>query len=276
MGVCCVQTGVVNMTAPPLSQISSSTILRCHDELVDACERGDIKRVREIIPWTMPTLNDGYALSMAALFGHVDCVSALLAVEHMSKYAGRAMAYAVKPNRHQCVAVLAPLADEEYFQKSLLFAAQWGCKETLVCLLQHTCRYDYLSKSIEYAAQHGQVEVLNILLQHVCLDANDANTALIAAVKYGHDTCVEILAPLSNPALDHNRALLECFMSNAFNHNIFRVLSALGDARVALQQLRKERAWDTQKIEHISQYIDRETLRMAVAKHGCVGTGRKI
>lgn len=65
-------------------------------------------------------------------------------------------------------------------------------------------------------------------------------------------------------------------MSNAFHDNIFRVLSALGDARVALQQLRKERAWDTQKIEHIWQYIDRETLRMVVVKHGCEGAGRKI
>ena len=263
------------MNAPPLAHISSSTISYCYEELVGACERGDIHKVRQMIPWTIPIMHQGYALSMAALFGHVECVHELLAVEHMPKYAGRAMAYAVKPNRHQCVAVLAPLADEEYFQKSLLFAVQWGCKETLVCLLQHTSRYDYLSKSIEHAAQHGQVEALNILLQHVCLDANDANTALVSAVKHGHETCVKILVPLSNPQLDDSGALFECFMATEFNETIFRLLFSVSDTHAALQRLRGKRTSED-KIEDMTQRVHRERLRLAVCEHGGAATPRKI
>lgn len=267
---------------PPISQIRASTIMYCYDELVKACERGDLDEIRRRLPWTIPTMNQGYPLSMAALFGHVECVKELLTHTNMTSYAGRAMQYAAPKDRHACVELLAPWADDESFEHCYSLAARYGHIETLNILLQYNTNPSCVAHAIGVAAAEGQLLCLQKLL---CVRGDEPcfgdilRNALVQAVSKEHVSCVKELLVVVGPWAGNSQALLACFKHDVFNEEIFKLLFSVSDAKIALQQFVKECGWETERIEWLGRRIERETLQTAVDEttaQGCEQKPRKI
>lgn len=257
------------MSAPPLSRISSSTISYCYDELVKACERGDLSEVRKRIPWTIPTLNQAYPLSMAASFGHVECVKELLGVAGVERYSGRAMAYACSKGQTACVEVLAALASEESFELCFSVAARQGNCAVIQTLLQHNTNPLYLANAMRTAA--GQDQALGLALLSVHLHKNNQvqdvlHDALTYAIAKDYIECVKIILPLVD-IKNTTSALLECFKKPQVNLEIFGLLFPLTDAKAALNEFVDKHSWEDDKIQWLEQQIQHETLRLAVGSH---------
>lgn len=257
---------IMNDGIPHISKIRSSTIMYCYDELVKASERGDVAKIREMTPWTIPTMNQGYPLSMAALYGHEECVKELLTYPKMSSYAGRAMRYATPKGQHACVAVLAPWADEESFGSCYSLAAQYGHINTLNILLQYNTNPLHVAQAIGAAATEGQLVCLQKLLD-VCAGApcgKILSNSLGHAVSKGHVACVKELLGVVDPRVDNSQAMQACFKNEMFNEEIFTLLFPVSDAKLALAHFIQDFEWNTEKIQWLTQRIEREQLRFAV------------
>lgn len=257
------------MSASPLSRISYSTISYCYDELVKACERGYVSEVRKHIPWTIPTLNQAYPLSVAASFGHVECVKELLEVAGVDRYSGRAMAYACSKGQAACVEALVAVAAEDSFELCFSVAARQGHCAVIQILLQHNTNPLYLANAMRTAAGHGQALGLALLSVHLH-ENNQAQDVLHDALTYAiakEDVdCVKILLPLVQ-IKNTTRYLLECFKKPQVNLEIFVLLFPFTDAKAALNEFVEQYSWEDEKIQWLGQQIQHETLRLAVASH---------
>ena len=252
---------------PHISKIRSSTILYCYDELVKASERGDVAKIREMAPWTIPTMNQGYPLSMAALYGHEECVEELLTHPKMTSYAGRAMRYAAPKGQHACVALLAPWADDDSFGHCYSLAAQYGHINTLKILLQYNTNPLHVAQAIGVAAAEGQLVCLQKLLDvrgYTQCFGEILSKALVQAVRKEHVACVKELLGGVDPLSDGSQALQSCFENEMFNEEIFALLFPVSDATLALAHFAKDFEWKTDKIQWLTQRIERERLCLAV------------
>lgn len=268
------------MTVPPLSQISASTISYCYDQLVKACEQGDLEEVRLRIPWTIPTINQSYPLSMAASFGHVECVKELLSVSRAEVHGGRAMTYACARGQLACVEILAPFAHEENFEQCFSLAAGKGCCGILDILVQYNTNPLHLANAMQSAARAGHDQALTSLVAHLRDEdqvQEQLHSALHTAIRGNHTQCVQILLPLVDPRFNSTGALVVCFDQNPVNNDIFELLFPVSDVKSAVETFTQTKPWEAEKIEWVARRVEQHTLRLAVAEHGrTAGPPRKI
>ena len=257
------------MQAPPLSKISSSTILYCYDELVKACERGDLEEVRKRIPWTLPTLNQSYPLSMAAAFGHVECVKELLPVSNVERYGGRAMAYASSKGQTSCVEILVPFAHEDNFEQCFSIAAGRNYGAVIDILAQSNTNPVYIAGAMQSAVREGHANALSALVAHLCdthLVQDKLHNALTTAIRHNHTECVNIVLTVADAQFNNSGALQECFNSEPVNMDIFNALFPVSDAKAALTAYTVRCAWKKDKIQWLEQRIEHATLTSIVGE----------
>lgn len=162
--------------------------------LVSAAEKGDVQRVRELLPLSKPNSSEWKsALIWASTNGHAEVLKELIPLSDIKKWDifSTLMRNAEVYEHAQCLEVLLPYIPLYY---------------------PNGFDFDELFVS---AATNKTADCLRVLLPHVNLFKYTGKAALKRAVEGKHAACVEFLLPLTDPSgIDATQQLLEAVAIN--------------------------------------------------------------
>lgn len=130
--------------------------------LINACENGDVARVKTLVDGALPAVQYAYALDAAAHRGQVDIVRCLL-----------------------------PVCEQRYIDGVLINACVQGHTQVVECLVQAKALTHYNSP-LQWAAKYGYAAIVEILIPVSNAQAENS-LALLWAVQHGHTEIVQQL-----------------------------------------------------------------------------------
>jgi hypothetical protein len=111
------------------------TVKKNTELLIEAVKRGDAVGVQGLIPLSNPKKHDSYALRLAAINGHTQCVKLLIPVSNPKSNQNYALQMAAQRGHLQCVELLIPVSDAKANDSAALqYAAYNGHHECVEVL----------------------------------------------------------------------------------------------------------------------------------------------
>lgn len=163
-----------------------------------AANRGNVEILKLIAPLVSETQRLK-ALSVASEYNHPTCVEYFLSgftPEHKLKNkaaATNALSLAAQNDCVECLRLLLPFSDPTFSDsQALRLAAYYGSSECLNLLIPVSSHFN---EALENAASQGNDKCVELLIPVSDVSAKKHH-ALWLATKYGHITCVDLLAPL--------------------------------------------------------------------------------